>query len=702
MKIVLLASFIAFISFATLPLTGLTPAEDAPTNLERPPYPTTPKYPVVDLYHGTSVTDYYRWLEDANSNEVIAWTQAQNSYTHTWLDQSPIKEKIRQRITELYDFEQLGFVGKFGDFYFFWKHDGIQDHPVLYRTRSLKETPALAFNPNTLAPSDILSDVAINDDGTHITYAVSDGGRDHTRIRILHIDSGKEYTETLVSDQNVTRLSWNKSLQILYTRIDLGKKTATRYIHTVGTEQKDDQKIEPTTQGELTKTEDSKYFLLRTQLENDAYRVDYRAVATQEPFRTLIDTSKEPGDYELIGNVGAVFYGLVRRETPYGYVGAIDVSGAEPVRRIIIPETDAFIRSATILKNHLLVHFRNGSTSTLNRYTLEGVFLSSLPLPSVGCAQGLLLGDELFYEFSSPTHPTQYVRYNAVQGTLTDVFNGVKVKKKCILDAQQYETNQMFYQSKDGTRIPLLITHKKDIALDGTHPTLLCAYGGYNTVPDPSFDPGVALWLEHGGVYALANIRGGGEYGTQWHSDGRGQKRQNCFDDFCAAADWLIANNYTNPHKLAINGGSNGGLLVAVCMQQHPELFGAVISEIPVTDMLRFDLFTGGFFWIPEYGDIRNPDDFKTLYAYSPLYTVRAGVAYPPVLVTTGDNDERVLPLHAKKWVARLQDASTNDNPALLLCEANAGHGCRKSRAQNIDFLTNKFTFLFQALNETL
>jgi prolyl oligopeptidase len=329
----------------------------------------------------------------------------------------------------------------------------------------------------------------------------------------------------------------------------------------------------------------------------------------------------------------------------------------------------------------------------LSRYTLDGTFLSNISLPTMGSAEGDIIGKELFIDFSSILYPATVFRYNQTHNTLLNEWD-----VQSPFDYSDYETKQIFYASKDGTKIPMLITHKKNMILDGKNPTLLHGYGGFNVGNESVFDPGVIYWLEQGGVYVSASIRGGSEYGNAWHKAGLREKRQNTFDDFIAAAEWLINNRYTNASKLAINGCSNGGLLVAVCMQQRPDLFGAVISEVPVIDMLRFHLFTCGIEWTSEYGDINNAEEFKALHAYSPLHNVRAGVTYPPLLVTSADNDDRVVSLHAKKWVARLQAVSDGQMPILLRYEADVGHGAGKPLPKKIDALADKYTFLCKAL----
>ncbi len=664
-------------------------------------YPITRQDNIVDDFHGTKVADPYRWLEEQNSDETKAWVDAQVKLTDDFFVTCSAREKIKERLTKLWNYKKISAPSKVGDYYFYSKNDGLQNQSVLYRVKNLTETPVVVLDPNTFSNDGTVSieNTVITEDGSIIAYALSTHGSDWKEIKILNIDSGIMYPETLV-DCKFTSFSWkHDNSGFFYNRFSpVDDFEDGVYWHALGTDQATDQLIYKNDQKDFIHapcvTEDGKYLILVTVTGcSTKNNVAYRSIDSDGDFIKVFDGFQNK--YDFIGNVDSTFYFLTDSDASPGRVISLDVNQRLTDVQEVIPQSKNILSSMAIINNRLVGHFMQDAHSRISVYNLDGTYLNDIALPTVGSAgfSGRQKSAELFISFTSFLYPSTVFRYDFATNALTQVWDvGVK------FDPSGYETKQVFYQSADGVTVPMFITHKKDMNMDGNNPTFLYAYGGFAVDITPFFSLAAVNWLEQGGVFVVANIRGGGEYGQEWHESAIIEKRQNAFNDFIAAGEWLINNNYTNSSKLAINGGSNGGLLVGVCMQQRPDLFGAVVSDVPVVDMLRFPLFTGGRYWMTEYGDVTNPEHFKALYGYSPVHTVKAGVKYPPIMVTSADTDTRVVPLHAKKWVASLQTASTGENLVLLRYDTKSGHGAGKPTAKIIEGLSDKYAFLFKVL----
>jgi len=676
-------------------------------------YPLARKDSTVDVYHGITVPDPYRWLEDADSQETQEWVMQQNKLTSDFLTTFNARENIKARLTELWNYPRYSAPEEEGGRYFFWKNDGLQNQSVLYMQKTLESGPLVVINPNLLSEDGTiaLTTTALNKDGTLLAYALSTSGSDRQEIKIRHIDSANDYDEK-IKWCKFAGIAWKHNKEgFFYNRFPEPNTVPPEdrnnynrvYWHKLGTPQPQDQLIyERPDNKELGFdpyiTEDGKFLILHvyhgTDIKN---RIYYRPVAGTKHFVRLLDDAD--ARYEFIGNTGSVFYLHSDLNAPNGRIIAIDINNPAPEDWWeIIPEQADVIDYVAFVNNHFVIAYLHNVHHKLKIFDSSGTFVREIPLPTLGTVGGLSGKQddtEMFFSFSSFLFPKTSYRYDFLNEQLT-VFH----KPQIDFDPKGYQTRQVFYHSKDGTRVPMFITHKKGLRLDGNNPTLLYAYGGFNITIKPSFSVSTLTWLEQDGVYAVANLRGGTEYGETWHQSGMLDKKQNVFDDFIAAAQWLIKNKYTKAKKLAIKGGSNGGLLTAACMLQRPDLFGAVICQVPVTDMLRYHKFTVGRYWIPEYGNAEeSPEQFKYLYAYSPLHNVKAGVEYPPILVTSADTDDRVVPGHAKKFVATLQEKAASKNPILLRVETKAGHGQGKPTSKRIEEIADVYTFLFKALN---
>jgi len=685
-------------------------------------YPPARRDSTVDVYHGVKISDPYRWLEDADSAETQAWVAQQNKLTSEFLVAVPAREKINARLTKLMDYPRYSAPYKQGSRYFFWKNDGLQNQSVLYLQKTLDGEPKVVINPNLMSEDGTTAVIrtAVSEDGLLLAYTISRSGSDQQEIKIRTIDSNRDYDETLQWCR-FTSIAWkHDGSGFFYNRFPDPNTVAPEdrvnysrvYWHKLDTPQSSDPLIyERPDDKELGFapfiTEDGRFLVLYVYHGTDTKnRIYYRPIESAGSFIKLLDTAD--ARYDFIGNNGSVFYFGTDLDAPRGRIIAIDVNNpAKNNWNTILPQTDDVIDYVALINNHFVVAYLHDVHHELKIYNLDGTFIREIPLPTLGTVSGLSgkqKDAEMFFSFTSFLFPATSYRYDFQTGRLT-----VIQKPQIDFDPSGYETRQVFYHSKDGSRIPMFITHKKGLCLDGNNPTLLYGYGGFNISIKPSFSVSTLIWLEQGGVYAVANLRGGGEYGESWHQAGMLGKKQNVFDDFIAAAEWLIENKYTSPKKLAIRGGSNGGLLVAACMLQRPELFGAVVCQVPVADMLRFQKFTVGRYWIPEYGNAETDNEqFKFLYAYSPLHNVKAGVGYPPILVTSADTDDRVIPAHAKKFVATLQEkaheissesSGGGGNPILLRVETKAGHGLGKPTSKAIDEQADIYAFLFKVLD---
>ncbi len=673
-------------------------------------YPATKKDNIIDDYHGVKVADPYRWLEDAESTETQAWVSAQNRLTSDFMTVIPAREQIEQWLTRLWNYPKYSVPVKYQQRYFYFKNDGLQNQFVLYLQQGLNGEPVVVIDPNQLSKDGTISltDYAFTEDGSLLAYALSYSGSDWQEIRVREVDTGKDFAET-IRWCKFTGIAWrHDNSGFYYNRYPEPGSVPPEdqycfnrvYWHQLGTPQQNDQLIfERPDAKELgfspMITEDGKYLVLYvwhgTEPQN---RIYYREVDSNTSFVRLLDEAD--ANYQPIGNDGTIFYFRTDINAPRGRIIAIDLQN--PARenwREILPQQSDVISSVTMVNRQFVVELLHDAHDLLRIYQPKGEFVQEIVLPTLGSLAGLsgrLKDTEMFIGFTSFLYPTTIFRYDFTLGKL-NLFREPEIQ----FDADNYETKQVFYPAKDGTKIPMFIVHKKGLELDGKNPTILYGYGGFDISETPSFSIARLFWLENGGVYAVANLRGGGEYGEEWHQEGMLAKKQNVFDDFTAAAVWLIKNGYTDSTRLAINGGSNGGLLVAACLVQHPTLFGAVVCQVPVIDMLRYHKFTVGRYWVNEYGSAEGSlEQFRFLYAYSPLHNVKSGIAYPPTLITTADTDDRVAPAHAKKFAATLQAAQIGPAPILLRVETKAGHGGGKPTSKVIEEQSDIYAFLFE------
>ncbi|MDB9303441.1 prolyl oligopeptidase family protein [Nodularia spumigena CS-591/12] len=676
-------------------------------------YPISNKSDQVDNYHGTLVADPYRWLEDPDSAETRNWISAENQITFAYLNEIPAREKIKQRLTKLWDYEKYGIPFKEGDNYFYFKNDGLQNQSVLYTLKTLDAQPKVLIDPNKLSTDGTiaLSGLAISENGKLLAYGLSTSGSDWQEWKVRDVETGEDLKDHLKWIK-FSGASWTKDNQgFFYSRYDEpNEKTKLEdvnyyqklYYHQLGTPQsedvliyhRDDQK-EWGFSGNVT--EDGSYLIISVWLGTDAKNLVFYKDLTNPDAEVVELINQFEADYSFIEHDEHIFYLRTDLNAPRGRLIAIDTKNpAQENWQEIIPQSVATLESANILNNQFVVDFLQDARTQIKIFGLNGALVREVELPGLGSAGGFggkRDDTETFYSFTSFTTPGTIYSYNMVTGK-SEVFRQSQVD----FNPDDYETKQIFYSSKDGTQVPMFITHKKGMQLDGNNPTYLYAYGGFNVSMTPSFSVSTLVWMEMGGVYALPNIRGGGEYGEEWHQAGMKEKKQNVFDDFIAAAEWLIDNNYTRPAKLAIAGGSNGGLLVGACMTQRPELFGAALPTVGVMDMLRFHKFTIGWAWVPEYGSPDNPEEFPALYSYSPLHNLKPGIAYPATLITTADHDDRVVPAHSFKFAATLQAHHVGDAPVLIRIETKAGHGAGKPTAKIIEEAADKWAFLVQTL----
>ncbi|MEH2172430.1 prolyl oligopeptidase family serine peptidase [Nostoc sp.] len=677
-------------------------------------YPTSHKSNQADNYHGTLVADPYRWLEDPDSEETRTWIEAQNQVTFGYLSEIPAREKIKQRLTKLWDYEKYGIPFKEGDRYFYFKNDGLQNQSVLYTLKTLDDQPQVLLDPNKLSEDGTvaLSGLSISEDGKLLAYGLSSFGSDWQEWKVRNVETGEDLQDHLKWIK-FSGASWTHDRQgFFYSRYDEpNEKTRLEdvnyyqklYYHQLGKPQSEDVLIyhrpdqkEWGFSGGVT--EDGRYLIISIWLGTDSKNLVFSKDLTNPNAEVVELINQFEADYSFIDNDDSVFYFRTDLNAPRGRVIAIDTKNPTLENwQEIIPQSAETLESVGILNNQFVADYLKDAHSQIKIFDLKGAFIREVELPGLGSAGGFggkRYDTETFYSFTSFTIPGTIYRYDMVTGK-SEIFRQPVVD----FNPDDYETKQVFYHSKDGTRVPMFITHKKGIKLDGNNPTYLYAYGGFNASMTPSFSVSLLVWMEMGGVYAMPNIRGGGEYGEEWHQAGIKDKKQNVFDDFIGAAEWLIANKYTKTEKLAIAGGSNGGLLVGACMTQRPDLFGAALPAVGVMDMLRFHKFTIGWAWTSEYGSADNPEEFPALYAYSPLHNIKPNTAYPATLITTADHDDRVVPAHSFKFAAALQEAHTGDAPTLIRIETKAGHGAGKPTAKIIEEAADKWAFLVRALD---
>ncbi|WP_414405607.1 prolyl oligopeptidase family serine peptidase [Synechococcus sp. R65.1] len=673
--------------------------------------PSHPDPTVVDVYHGQAVPDPYRWLEDLDSERTRAWIEAQNQLTFDYLQRIPARQRLLERLTQLWNYEKYSQPFKEGGRYFYFKNDGLQNQSVLYTQASLEAEARVLLDPNTLSEDGTvaLSGIAISRDGRYLAYGLSRSGSDWQEWKVRDIETGEDLPDHLRWIK-FSGASWTPDGQgFFYSRYDEpppGREYESAnyfqklYYHRLGTPQSEDLLVyhrpdqkEWGFAGGVT--EDGNYLIISvwrgTDPKNLLFYKDLR-----DPNSPVVELIREfEADYSFVGNDGSRFWLLTDLDAPRRRLVAIDLDNPGQVQEVI-PEAEETLQGVSLINNQFVAFYLKDAHTQIKTFALDGTYLGEIPLPGLGSASGFggkRYDTETFYTFTSFTTPPTIYRYDFTTGRST-LFRQPQVD----FDPQAYEVQQVFYPSKDGTRIPMFLVHRRGLARTGDHPTLLYGYGGFGISLTPSFSVGLVAWLEMGGVYAQPNLRGGGEYGEAWHQAGTKLNKQKVFDDFIAAAEWLVANGYTNPSKLAISGGSNGGLLVGACLTQRPDLFAAALPAVGVFDMLRFHKFTIGWAWISEYGSPEDPEEFKALYAYSPLHNLKPGTAYPATLITTADHDDRVVPAHSFKFAAALQAAQGGSQPILIRIDTKAGHGAGKPTTKLIEETADRWAFLVEVL----
>jgi prolyl oligopeptidase len=678
---------------------------------QRPQYPAARKADVIDTYHGVRVEDPYRWLENPDDPETIAWVEAQNALTRSMLD-SPERDALVKRLGSLYDFPRTSVPFKRADRYFYTHNTGLQKQPVLYVQDGPEGEPRVLLDPNELDAEGTvaLTAAAVDDAGALVAYALSKSGSDIQEVAIRDVATGRDLPDR-IQWVKFASLAWaHDSSGFYYTRfprpgsVPRGDENYFNkvYYHRLGDgQEKDTLIIEAPDQREtvfgVEVSDDDRWAVITafkgSSDKSEVYLVDRRAAApAPQPIFTGFASA-----YSFIQEAGGRLFFQTDHEAPRGRIIAVDPAhpGAEPVE--ILPESATDKLSTALVVNGMLVtSYLVNASDRIRLFDLAGAPAGEIPLPGIGSVIGISgrPGDhELFVGFASFTHASTNYRYDFASQVVEQFGSSPSP-----IDSSLYETSQVWYPSKDGTLVSMFLVHRRDLPRDGQRPVLMTGYGGFNISLTPAFDPSNFAWLDKGGIYAVTNLRGGGEYGETWHQAGMFERKQNVFDDFIAAAEWLSQSGYTNPSKIAIEGGSNGGLLTGAVMVQRPDLFGAVVCRVPVADMLRYHLFTVGRFWISEYGSADDPDQFRYMFKYSPLHNVRDGVAYPPILITTADTDDRVDPGMAKKFAARLQEAAGNDSPVLIRVERKAGHGAGKPVSKIIEEDADIFSFLFRVL----
>jgi prolyl oligopeptidase len=679
-------------------------------------YPQAPKGNQVDDYHGVQVADPYRWMEDDRSPETVQWVKAENQVTFSYLEKIPYRTQVMKRLEQLFNYPKYTAPFRREESYIFAKNDGLQNQNVLYIQKGLEAVPELLLDPNKFSADGTsrLAAFEVSKDGQYCAYGISVGGSDWQEIHVMETSTRK----VLADD-----LKWIKfggpawaGKGFFYSRYDAprpGHELSSKnefqkvYYHRLGTAQAEDDlvyedKANPERFHTVNTTEDERFAILTILDRGKGKRGNalfFRDLSKTEKTFTPIVAEIGDDSYRVIANIGDKFLVQTDQNAPNGRVALYDPTSTGSTWREILPEKSEALQRAATAGGKIFATYLKDVASRVYVYSQEGKLENEIALPGAGTAFGFAGNHDdkvVFYSFTSLNFPPTIFRYE-VASRKTAVFRAPEIPG---FKPEDYETKEVFFASKDGTRIPMFLVYKKGLKLDGTNPTLLSGYGGFNLTTNPAFNALRVALLEQGFVYASCNMRGGGEYGEKWHEAGTKLKKQNVFDDFVAGAEWLIANKYTSPAHLAILGGSNGGLLMGAVMNQRPELFRAAIVHAGVMDMLRFQKFTIGWNWISDYGSSDNPEEFKALYAYSPIHNVRAGVKYPATLITTADHDDRVIPGHSFKYAATMQALASRENPVLILIETSSGHSA-SSTTKNLEETRDAYSFLFYNLGLT-
>jgi prolyl oligopeptidase len=672
-------------------------------------YPESKKLDVVDDYHGTEVADPYRWLEDPNAEDTKAWVRAQNDVTFPYLKSLPGRDRIESRLTTLWDYPRYSTPAKRGGHYFYSYNDGLQNQSVLYTMESLDDEPRVLLDPNTFSDDGTvaLATTSISKNARYLMYGKSDGGSDWREFFVRDIETGEDLNDH-IKWVKFSGASWTHDEQGFYygrypepapgEELTAENTNVKLFYHRLGTDQSEDILIyerpdQPNWMIGGTVSHDGNYLVISVS-ESSAprNRLYYQDISRAgRPVVKLIDTFE--ARYNYITNDGPVFYFQTDLDAPKNRVISIDLRNpAKSNWKTVIPEQEFVLTGISVVNNQFVASYLVDARSEVRIYGKDGNLEREVELPGIGSVSGFS-GErddtEAFFSFTSYTYPTTIFRYDFTTHEY-EIFRESGVD----FNPDEYVTEQVFYESKDGTTVPMFITYKKGLEMNGNNPTYLYGYGGFNVSMTPGFSVSNLVWMEMGGIYAVANLRGGGEYGREWHQAGTKENKQNVFDDFIAAAEFLIDEGYTSSPKLAIGGGSNGGLLVAAAMVQRPDLFAAAIPAVGVLDMLRYHLFTIGWAWASDYGRSDNPDDFEYLYAYSPLHNLEMGTEYPATLITTAERDDRVVPAHSQKFAAALQEHHAGSNPVMIRIETRAGHGAGRPTAMIIEEAADRWAFI--------
>ena len=696
----------------TLAVFNFTQAQDAVKAMK---YPQTRTTDVVDDYFGNKVADPYRWLEDTESDETAQWIKSQNEITQGYLKSLPDREPMRARLEKLWNYERFGLPRKRGDMYFYSHNDGLQDQSVLYQADALDAQRNVLIDPNTLSEDGTvaLAGTATTKDGKLIAYGLADGGSDWRTWKVRDVASGKDMDD-VVRWVKFSGIAWMPDASgFFYSRYKepvegeellATNENQTMYFHKIGTDQSADKMI-------LQRLDHPKWGFSPEVTDDGRYLVVQNWKGSEPKAQIFIKDLRDPNsevqalitgfdaEYEWIGSVEDTLYFVTDHEAPKRRLIAVDVNNSDrSAWKEVIAEDDDVIESVSLFGATLYRISLHDARGKVTRHKIDGTLIDELPLPGVGSVGGFggrQDATETFFSFTNYVTPSSIFRVDLTAPITGD---GSEVtlwrQPEVAFNVDDFVTEQIFCKSKDGTRVPIIVTRHKDTKLDGTNQTLLYAYGGFNISLTPSFSPAIAGWIDSGGVYAVANLRGGGEYGREWHEDGMRLKKQNVFDDFIASAEHLIAQGYTKSNLLGIRGGSNGGLLVGAVMTQRPDLFGACLPAVGVMDMLRYHKFTIGWAWATAYGSSDEEDQIKNLLSYSPLHNVKPGTSYPATMVSTADRDDRVVPGHSFKFAAALQAAQSSDNPTLIRIETRAGHGAGTPVSKKIDEYADLWAFL--------
>lgn len=679
---------------------------------EKIKYPEARKTDTVDTYFGNKVADPYRWLEDDNSEETAQWVAAENKVTKSYLDKIPFRNALEERLTKIWNYPKYGVPFNKGDKYFFFKNDGVQNQSVMYIQDNLNGEAKVLLDPNKLSTDGTvaLSSIGISKNGKYMGYGISRGGSDWSEIYVKDIETG-ETLKDHIKWVKFSGISW-KDDGFFYSAYDEPKEGDELkgqnqfhkvYYHKLGDNQKDDMLIYEDTENPLRNfgaytTDDEKYLLLSETESTSGNTLSAAKLRNLKKIKFHKIAKGFENDYSVIDNIGDELLIITNYQAPNQRIILTKYDNADPAKwKEIIPEKETVLQGASLVGDMLFTQYLKDASSKAYFYKTDGTFVHEFKLPGIGTLSGFngeKGKNQAFYGFTSFTFPSSVYRYD-IEKNISEIMHTSDVD----FNPSDYVTDQIFYESKDGTKIPMFVVYKKGITMDGNNPTILYGYGGFNISLTPSFSVSRLPFLEQGGIYVMANLRGGGEYGEKWHEAGTLQKKQNVFDDFIYAAKYLIANKYTSSDKLAILGGSNGGLLVGACMVQQPELFKVAIPIVGVLDMLRYHNFTIGWAWATDYGRSDDSEEmFNYLMSYSPLHNIKKGVNYPATMAITADHDDRVVPAHTFKFMATLQENNGCENPVLVRIETKAGHGAGKPTAKQISEAADMYGFIMYNL----